>query len=196
MSKLVVFNSVSLDGYFTDSRGDIGWAHRQDPEWNAFVGENAGGGGVLLFGRVTYQMMASHWATDAGVRDNRAVAEGMSQVRKVVFSKTLTQVEWQNTTIVQGDLVTEVREMKRQRGPDLVILGSGSIVAQLAWAGLIDEFQVVVVPVVLGAGRTMFEGAAGSGKSKSSDGPLNLKLLKSRSFKNGNVVLWYATDAR
>jgi dihydrofolate reductase len=194
MSKLTVFNSVSLDGYFTDERAEVGWAHRQDPEWNAFAGENAAGGGVLLFGRVTYQMMAGHWATEAGRKDNRAVAEGMSKVRKVVFSRTLDEVSWENTTIVKGDILAEVRAMKRETGPNLVILGSGSIVAQLTRARLIDEYQLVLVPVVLGKGRTMFEeprGKGGTAGSGGSDGALTMKLLKSRPFSNGNVVLWY-----
>jgi dihydrofolate reductase len=194
MSKLTVFNSVSLDGYFTDERADVSWAHRQDPEWNAFVGENAGGTGVLLLGRVTYQMMASHWATEAGRKDNRAVAEGMTKMRKVVFSRTLDEVGWENTTIVKGDILAEVRDMKRHTGPDLVILGSGSIVAQLTRARLIDEYQLVLVPVVLGKGRTMFEepGARGrTGGPGGSDGALTMKLRKSRPFSNGNVVLWY-----
>jgi dihydrofolate reductase len=191
MSKLTVFNSVSLDGYFTDERGEVGWAHRQDPEWSAFAGENASGGGVLLFGRVTYQMMASHWTTEAGRKDNHAVADGMSTMRKVVFSRTLDEVTWENTTIVKGDIAAEVVQMKRETGPDLVILGSGSIVAQLTRARLIDEYQLVLVPIVLGKGRTMFEEPGGRGGTGGGGGPLNMTLRKSRPFSNGNVVLWY-----
>jgi dihydrofolate reductase len=195
MSKLTVFNSVSLDGYFTDERGDVSWAHQTDDEWSAFAAENAsagsGAGGVLLFGRVTYQMMASHWPTDAGRKDNRGVAEGMAKMRKVVFSRTLDTVEWENTTIVKGDIVAEVRDMKRQIGPDMVILGSGTIVAQLSRARLIDEYQLALVPVVLGKGRTLFEGAAAPAPGTQPGGRLKLKLRRSRAFGNGTVVLWY-----
>lgn len=102
--------------------------------------------------------------------------------RAVVFSRTLDEASWSNTKLVNGDLAAEVRKMKKEPGSDMVILGSGSIVSQLAQEGLIDEFQLVVDPVVLGNGRTMFD----SIKEK-----LPLKLAKTRAFSNGNAVLWY-----
>ena len=182
MPKLVVFNQVSLDGYFTDANGDMSWAHKEDPEWQAFAASNASGGGALLFGRVTYEMMASYWPTPAALERSRVVAEGMNSMPKVVFSRTLKQATWQNTTLVKGDPAAAVRKMKNTSGPDMAILGSGSIVSQLAQAGLIDEFLIVVNPIVLGAGRTLFEGV----KKK-----LHLKLTKTRAFGNGNVLLCY-----
>jgi dihydrofolate reductase len=182
MRKLAVFNQVSLDGYIADARGDMSWAHKNDPEWNAFAAENAGGDGVLLFGRVTYDLMASYWPTPAALENMRAVAEGMNRMQKVVFSRTLKAASWQNTTLVKGDIAAAVRKMKREPGPGMVILGSGSIVSQLTQAGLIDEYQMVVNPVVLGQGKTMFEGI----KER-----VTLRLTKTRAFGNGNVVLWY-----
>ena len=128
------------------------------------------------------RMMASYWPTPQAVKNAPVVAEGMNAMPKAVFSRTLQNAAWRNTTLVKGDLVTEVRKMKNGSGADLVILGSGSIVSQLAQARLIAEYQLVVSPVVLGQGRTLFEGV----KEK-----LNLTLTKTRAFKNGNVVLWY-----
>jgi dihydrofolate reductase len=182
MRKLAVFNQVSLDGYFADANSDMSWAHKQDAEWKAFVDENAKGGGELMFGRVTYQMMASFWPTEQAKQFAPVVAERMNGLPKVVFSRTLDKATWSNTKLVKGDLATEVRKMKGDPGPGLVIMGSGSIVSQLAPEGLIDEFQVVVNPIVLGKGRTMFEGVPGR---------LNLRLLRTRSFGNGNVLLCY-----
>ncbi len=182
MPRLTVFNNVSLDGYFVDRKGDMSWAHRQDPEWNAFAAGNASGGGVLVFGRITYQMMASYWPTPLAAQQNPEVADHINRLPKVVFSRTLDKAAWSNTTLVRNDLAGEVRRLKSGSGPDLVILGSGTIVAQLTAERLIDEYQVVVCPVVLGAGRTMFEGL----KQK-----LNLKRTAARTFSNGNVVLWY-----
>jgi dihydrofolate reductase len=101
---------------------------------------------------------------------------------KFVVSRTLDRADWQNTTVLKGDLVGEIQALKASAGPDLVILGSGSIVSQLAQAHLIDEFQLVVTPVVLGKGRTLFETV---------EGRLNATLVRSRAFSNGNVVLWY-----
>jgi dihydrofolate reductase len=182
MPKLVTYNMVSLDGYFTDANGDMSWAHKKDPEWQAFVSENASGGGQLLFGRVTYDLMASFWPTPIAAQSNPIVVERMNSLPKIVFSRTLDKASWNNTTLVKGDLTTEVRKLKREPGPNMTIMGSGSIVAQLADAGLIDEYQIVVSPLVLGNGRTLFEGV----KKK-----LPMKLTKSRAFGNGNVVLCY-----
>ena len=182
MPRLVVFNSVSLDGYFTDKNNDMSWAHKNDPEFNAFSSENAKGGGTLLFGRITYEMMASFWPTPAAKEQMPAVAEGMNNLSKVVFSRTLDQATWKNTKLVKGDPATEVRKMKKASGADMVILGSGTIVSQLAQEGLIDEYQLIVNPIVLGSGRTLFEGV----KKR-----LNLKRTKTRNFGNGNALLCY-----
>jgi len=182
--RLIVFNNVSLDGYFVDRNGEMRWAHRPQPdaEWNAFVAGNASGGGVLLFGRVTYELMASYWPTPLALKNDPIVAEGMNNLQKVVFSRTLDKVSWKNTKLVKGDLVAEVRKMKAEPGEGMAILGSGSIVSQLAPEGLIDEYQIALIPIVLGKGRTMFDGI----KEK-----LTLKLTKTRAFANGVVMLWY-----
>src|SRR5688572_10900463 len=184
MRKLTVFNQVSLDGYFTDAKNDVSWAHKNDPEWIAFTAENAKnqGGTTLLFGRITYEMMAGFWTTPEAMKSEPAVADGINSMPKVVFSRTLKNASWNNSKIVQGDLEAEVRKMKNEPGKNLVVMGSGTIVSQLAQAGLIDEYQLVVVPIVLGKGRTMFEGV---------DHRITLKLTRSRPFTNGNVVLYY-----
>jgi dihydrofolate reductase len=155
-----MFESVSLDGFFTGREGDMSWAHANDndTEWNDFVSGNASGGSVLLFGRVTYEMMASFWPTPMASQRMPAVARKMNEGEKVVFSRTLGSVSWMNTRLVNGDPASEVRHMKSGTGPDMVILGSGSIVAQLAREELIDEYQLVVAPVMLGAGRSLFDG--------------------------------------
>lgn len=184
MRRLVVFNNVTVDGYFSDEKGDVSWAHNQkkDEKWDEFVARNASSGGTLLLGRKTYEMMASHWPTPAAKKASPEVAKGMNDLEKVVFSRTLEKADWQNTTVKKGDLVDEVRRMKEGDGEDIVILGSGSLIRQLAPAGLIDEYQVVVHPIVLGAGRTMFDGI---------DRKLPLEKANERSFDNGNVVLSY-----
>src|SRR3981189_2778033 len=109
MTKLVVYNSVSLDGYFTDANGDMSWARKTDPEWQAFVSENASGGGQLLFGRITYDLMASFWPTPLASQSNPIVVERMNSLRKHCFSRTLDKVAWNNTTLLKGDMTTEVR---------------------------------------------------------------------------------------
>jgi dihydrofolate reductase len=184
MRRLVVFNNVTVDGYFTGADGDFSWAHAgsDDAEFAAFVAQNARGGGELLFGRITYELMASYWPTPTALKNDPIVAERMNSLPKVVFSRTLDRVSWSNTKLVKGDIAAEVRKMKSQAGPGMAILGSGSIVAQLAPEGLIDEYQIVLNPIVLGKGRTMFDGIRVR---------LNLKLTKTRTFRNGKVFLCY-----
>ena len=126
--------------------------------------------------------MASFWPTPAAAQSNPIVVERMNGLRKFVFSRTLDHLSWNNSHLLKGDIATEVGKLKQEPGPDIVIMGSGSVVAQLAEAGLIDEYQIVLNPLVVGSGRTLFEGV----KRK-----LPLKLAKSRAFGNGNVVLFY-----
>jgi len=188
MRRLTVFNHVSLDGYFVDANGSMSWAKTgtKDAEWNAFVAENAKGDSPLLFGRVTYELMASFWPTPMADQHDPVVAERMNKLPKIVFSRTLDKASWSNTKLVKDDMFAEMRKMKKEPGEDMVILGSGSIVSQLAQEGLIDAYQVVVNPIVLGKGRTMFDGV----KDK-----LNLKLTRTRAFGNGNVFLCYEPAA-
>lgn len=182
MRRVTAFENVSVDGYFVDDAGDMSWAHRHDPEWTAFSGSNAGGSGELLFGRVTYEMMASFWPTPQAAQLLPEVAKGMNGMPKHVCSRTLDAVGWQNTTLHRGDAAEAVRRLKSEPGPDLVILGSGTLVADLAGARLVDAYQLVLVPVVLGTGRTLFQTVADR---------FALTLRKTRAFSNGNVVLWY-----
>jgi dihydrofolate reductase len=184
MRKLIVFNHVTLDGYFVDADGAMSWARpgNDDPEYSQFVAQNASGGGELLFGRVTYAMMASYWPTPIADQHAPEVAKGMNTMAKVVFSRTLKEAAWNNTRLLKGDLIEEVRKLKEESGQGMAILGSGSIVAQLALENLIDEYQMMVDPVALGRGRSLFEGI----REK-----LNLKLASNRVFKNGKVYLSY-----
>ena len=183
MRTVNVFNSVTLDGYFTGENGDLRWAHGgEDPEWKAFVESNAQGDGSLVFGRVTYEMMAGYWPTAQAAASDPVVAKQMNALPKLVFSRTLRQATWNNTTLLSGNPAEEIRRLKQESGGGLTILGSGTIVAQLARAGLVDHYSLVLTPVVLGKGRTMFEGVPE---------PLGLKLLTTRTFRNGRVLLTY-----
>jgi dihydrofolate reductase len=188
MRKVVVFNHVTLDGYFVDNKGDMSWAHRKEgAEWSKFAADNtsAGAGGQMLFGRITYQLMASYWPTPAAAKADPVLADAMNSARKIVFSRTLDKGSWKNTKVVKGDLTAEVRQMKREPGKDILIFGSGTIVSQLSQEGLIDEYKIIVNPLVLGKGRTMFDGV----KDK-----MTLKLSNTRAFGNGNVLLTYQSN--
>ena len=181
MRKLRVFESISLDGYFADADGDMSWAHagREDAEFASFVAGNASSGGELIFGRKTYEMMVAFWPTPFAAQQMPEVAKGMNAARKYVASRTVRPT-WNNTTRLEGDLVSAVRALKESSGPDLTVLGSGSVAAQLGEANLVDEYQFVLVPIALGAGRTVFSA------------PRPLRLLEQRAFPCGNVVVSYA----
>jgi len=186
MRKLIVFNHVSLDGYFTDANSDMRWAHKRDEEWNTFIKGNAKGDCVFVFGRKTYDMMASYWPTPMASENSPEVAESMNKLPKIVFSRTLDKASWNNTKLVKSDPAAEVRRLKQESGPDLMIFGSGTIISQLTQEGLIDEFQIIVCPMIVGKGKALFEGVQGKP---------GLKLTKSRIFKNGNVFLVYEPAA-
>jgi len=185
MRKVSVFNQISLDGYFTDAKADMSWAHEgsDDPEWKAWVAGNASSDdGTLLFGRITYQLMAGYWPTPMAAQHDPKVAEGMNRLKKVVFSRTLESVSWSNTTLVKNDPAAAVRKLKEEPGADMVIMGSGSIVSLLAEEGLIDAYTFVISPLALGQGRTMFESVTKR---------VNMKHTNTRTFKNGKVVVDY-----
>jgi len=185
MPRVNMFNNISLDGYFVDANGDMSWAHAggDDPEMGEFTSKNAQGGGALVFGRITYQMMEAFWPTPMAAQMMPEVAKGMNAARKYVFSHSLKSAGWANTVILDGDPAREIARLKKEGGDKgLTILGSGSIVKQLTAAGLIDDFQFLVNPVVLGGGRTLFDGVPGRP---------GLTLENSRIFKNGKVFLHY-----
>jgi dihydrofolate reductase len=180
MRSLRVFETISIDGYFTDANDDMSWGHagRDDPEFTSWVGQNAASGSALLFGRKTYQMMEMYWPTPLAAQQMPEVAKGMNAATKYLASTTIKPT-WQNTSLLVGDGVRAVRELKETDGPDITLLGSGSFAAQLGSAGLVDQYQFVVAPLALGAGRTVF---SKGGK---------LRLVDQRSFPGGNVVVTY-----
>lgn len=185
MPTLSAFMNVSIDGCFCDANGDMSAFHalHRDAEFQAFTEENAKGGGRLVFGRKTYDMMAGYWPSPMAKQQNPVVAEQMNAREKIVISHRMTTADWANTKVLNGDLVAEVKKLKAAPGTDMVILGSGSIVAQLSEAKLLDGLALVVNPVVFGNGRKLMEGV---GKN------LPWKLTRSRAFDNGAVYLAYA----
>jgi dihydrofolate reductase len=185
MPTLSAFMNISIDGCFADANGDMSAFHalQHDPEFQAFVEDNARGGGRLVFGRKTYDMMASYWPTPMALQQNPVVAAQMNARQKIVVSRRMKTADWANTSVLNGDLASEVKKLKAAPGPDMVILGSGSIVAQLSELKLLDGLQLVVNPVAFGDGRKLMEGLKAN---------LPWQLKRSRTFANGAVFLDYA----
>jgi dihydrofolate reductase len=181
VGRLNAFNFITLNGYFEGPARDISW-HRHGTEENEYAVKGLQSGSTLLFGRLTYEMMASYWPTPTAIKNTPIMAEGMNNAEKIVFSRTLKTVEWKNTRLVKDNIVGEVRKLKQMPGKDMTLLGSGSIMTQFAEEGLIDEYQIMVDPVALGAGTPIFKDL----KRK-----LDLKLTMTRTFKSGVVLLSY-----
>lgn len=181
MGKLIAYNFTTLNGYFKGLDNDISW-HRHGEEENGFAADNLEAKATLLFGRVTYEMMAGFWPTSMAIESMPEVARGMNESEKIVFSTTLESAGWENTTLIKGDLIEAVRKLKAVPGKVMTILGSGSIIAQLAEARLIDEYQFMIDPVAIGEGTSSFHGLTRK---------LDLKLINHRVFKSGVVLLSY-----
>ncbi len=174
---------LSVDGFFCGPNGEIDW-HNVDAEFNKTAIAFLDTVDTLLFGRVTYELMASYWPTDAALTDDPHVARRMNALKKVYFSKEPEKMFWNNSTILNEINADEIRAMKEAPGKDIAIFGSGKIVEQLMPLGVIDEFRFIIAPVILGKGRTVFSTLEKTKK---------LKLLETKSFANGNVLIQYAT---
>lgn len=181
MGKLSAFEFISLNGFFEGAKGDISW-HMHGSEENQFSAESLKSGSTLLFGRITYQMMASYWPTPAAMKNDPTVARGMNNAEKIVFSRTLKIVDWKNTHLITKNITEEIRRMKNTAGKNMTILGSGSIIKHFAEAKLIDEFQIMIDPVILASGRPLFDGLKHT---------VNLKLMNTKVLKSGVVLLSY-----
>lgn len=181
MSKLILFNMISLDGFFEGPDDDLGW-HVTDEEFDQFAIEQLKQVGAILFGRKTYMMMASFWTSQDAKAEDPTVADLMNNTPKVVFSHTLQAVKWNNSRLVKGNAADEIRKMKNLPGADLIIFGSSELTASLMDANLIDEFRLMVNPVILGNGRPMF---------KSYKRQHKLKLVNTCIFRSGDVLLTY-----
>src|SRR5262249_6103906 len=140
---------------------------------------------TLLFGRHIYEGMASYWTSAEAMQNDPKIANQMNTLKKVVFSKTLDKADWQNTTLIKGDLGEEVHKLKAAPGGDMLIFGSGHIVSKLTELGLIDIYRIFINPVILGQGKPEFPGLAKSVK---------LKLLGATPFSNGTVALEYVPE--
>jgi dihydrofolate reductase len=178
MRKLIMFNMVSLDGYFEAPGRDITW-HKTDEEFNSFAIEQVNNIDTIIFGRVTYELMVSYWPTAAASKDDTAVAALMNAKPKIVVSTTLKAAEWNNTRLIKRNVEEEMKGLKQREGSDLIIFGSGELCSSLTRAGLIDEYRIIICPLVLGAGTPLFRDS------------VSLSLKSSRAFKNGNILLTY-----
>ena len=182
MAKLNSFTFITMNGFFKGPQDDISWHKNDDPEKDKYAVKGIQSGGTLIFGRITYEMMASQWTSPEIKKSNPQAAEGMTNADKIVFSRTLKKADWKNTRLISGDLITEVKKLKKESGKDMVVLGSGTILSQLAQNNLIDKYLVMLDPVAIGTGTPIFSNVHHK---------LNLKLIDVQKFESGVLVLTY-----
>ena len=181
MRTLNVFNFITLNGYFKGPQDDISWHVHGGPESEYGV-DALKSGSTLVFGRTTYDMMSGYWPSPEALQQMPEMARGMNAAEKIVFSTTLKKADWNNTTVIKGNIVEEMTRLKQGTGPAMTILGSGSIISQFAEADLIDSYQIMMDPIALGDGTPMFKGITKK---------LQLKLVDTRTFKSGVILLSY-----
>jgi dihydrofolate reductase len=181
MRKVIFFNFITLDGFFEGANKELDW-HNVDAEFNEFATEQLLSADMLLFGRVTYELMASYWPTESGIKDDPTIAQKMNSIPKIVFSRTLKKAEWNNTKLVKENIEAEVEKLKQQAGKNIFVLGSADLSSTLIKSNLIDEYRIMINPLLLGKGTPLFKGM---------NEKLNLKLIKTKVFNSGNVLLFY-----
>lgn len=181
MGKLVLFNMMSLDGFFEGPSGNIDW-HNVDSEFNEFAIEQLNNAAALVFGRKTYELMASYWTGADALKDDPVVAGLMNNIPKYVFSKTLWKTDWKNTNLINEDALNVCRELKKNLHNDIFIFGSSQLASSLIDAGLIDEFRVMINQVILGGGKSLFKLRTGS---------IKLSLKRTMVFSSGNILCVY-----
>jgi len=195
MRRIVMFNRVSADGYFGAPDGNLDWVV-PDPEVDKLGASGTGNFDTVVLGRKTYEMFASFWPhideksdTAPNPHDKRSVSKEMKEMgkmlnaaTKLVFSSTLENPTWQNTKVLPKFDAAEVRSIKSAPGKDMIIFGSGSIVSQLTENGLIDEYDYIVSPVLLGKGKKLIDNVSKT---------MKLELLEQKTFPTGTQLLRY-----
>lgn len=185
MPGITMFNFITVDGFFAGPNGEIDWFKfiQQDDEWNKYTHQQSTDGSTLIFGRTTYEMMKSYWTTEDAIKNDPEMARVLNFNPKIVFSKTLKKANegpnWKNVTLRHEINKDEILHLKEK--DNMTLLGSGSIVQQFSNLKLIDNYSIVIVPIILGAGLPLFKNVK----------EMNLKLAGSRNFNNGIVLLNY-----
>jgi dihydrofolate reductase len=181
MGTIASFIFISLDGFYEGPNGELDWPN-VDPEFNDFAVRQLDEADTLGCGRATYEHMAAYWPTEQAMANDPAITSRMNDKKKLVFSTTLTDANWSGTTVVRGEAIEHVPAIKAAPGKEVLVIGSAHLTVNLAQAGVLDELRVMIFPIVLGQGRSLFEDLKGC---------VSLTLLRVRQFDSGNLLLTY-----
>jgi dihydrofolate reductase len=178
---LASFIVTSLDGFYEGPNGIFDWL-TPDVEFHEFAAAQLDNADTLVFGRATYEHMAAYWPTEQARVNDPAITSRMNTKPKIVLSASLEHAVWSNTTVMAGEAVEQIEAVKTVHGGELLVIGSAHLTASFAAAGVLDELRIMVCPIVLGSGRSLFEHL---------EDRISLKLLRVREFDSGNVLLTY-----
>jgi len=184
MRKIILFNLMTLDGFFEGENHSIEW-HNVDEEFNKFAVAQLETADTLVFGRITYDMMANYWPTPLALTDDPIVAQKMNSLAKIVISKSLKRFDWENTIVIRDNIKEQLLQLKQQPGKNIFIFGSAVLTSSILEMNLIDEYRIMINPVVLGRGKSLFLNIMEK---------INLKLIDTKVFKSGNVLLYYEPE--
>jgi dihydrofolate reductase len=191
MRKVILFMHVSLDGFIAGPNGELDWTVTDDEMNDDLLPDLPRTVDTALLGRVAYQDLANYWPSAAtnpsSSKGEIAFAHWIDKAPKIVFSKTLEKVEWQNSRIVKGNIAEEIATLKQQEGQDLVLFGGVGIAQTFMQHGFIDEYRLVVHPVLLGSGKSLFQDI----KNR-----IHLKLVNTKAFRSGAILLHYQSDKK
>lgn len=180
MRKLIMWNIITLDGYFEGNQNwdlpfhNVVWGQ----ELEKLSIEQLNSADYLVFGRVTYEGMAAHWTKTEG-----EIAELMNRIPKIVFSRTLKSADWNNTTLINENASAKIKKLKEEGGRDMYVFGSSDLSETFVNDNLFDEYRIGIAPVILGSGRPLF---------KQGTAPKNLSLISTQQLLNGGMVLKYS----
>lgn len=180
MRRLIIWDMVTVDGFFEGPDKDLSWFVFEE-EIENYIRETQRTAHTLIFGRVTYELMAAYWPSAQGW-----IADFMNGIEKVVFSRTCKSADWNNTTLFSGNVAEEVSRLKAGGGGDIFVFGSADLTATLVEHGLIDEYRLGINPVILGSGTPLFKGGPNR---------IPLKHLETRTLRSGVVILHYAPES-
>lgn len=194
MRKMILGMMVSLDGYAAGPNDEMDWLPRFDDErswkdaheemWNQLSTVD-----TLVLGRVTYEIWEKYWPaagkSPTSTDNDRRFSRFADDTQKVVLSTTLTDVKWENTRLITNDPKEELMKLKEQSGKDIAVAGGAGLARSVIGMRLVDEYLITVHPVLLGKGKPLFNGL---------DGPLRLKLMRTRNLNSGAVLLHYRPE--
>jgi dihydrofolate reductase len=181
MAKLILFNFITIDGFFETKNHELFW-HNLDNEFHEFSRQQLNDADTFVFGRKTYELMKHYWTSKEAMENDPIVAGVLNSYHKIVFSRSLDEVKWTNSILFNNNIEDVINRLKQKTSKDILLLGSANLSSTLQALNLIDEYRIMVNLILLGQGIPLF---------KPTDKRQKMELIKTKVFNSGNVLLYY-----